>query len=54
MSQREDKRMTKADFAASLILAWEPVSYRASRPGWECLQPNATLLKAQLREAVGQ
>jgi hypothetical protein len=40
MSQREDKRMTKADFAACLILAWELVSEGAVRGDWECFYPD--------------
>ena len=54
MAQREDRRMTKADFAAYLILAWELVSDRAIQHGWECYDPDTTLLEEQLREAVEQ
>jgi hypothetical protein len=36
MSQREDKSMTKADFAAYLLLARELVSGDAIHRGWEC------------------
>jgi hypothetical protein len=35
MSQREERRMTKADFAAFLILAWDLVSDEAIHRGWE-------------------
>ena len=54
MSQREDRRMTKADFAAYLILAWELVSERAIQHGWECFDPDTTRLEAELLDAVGQ
>jgi hypothetical protein len=55
MSQREDKRMTKADFAAYLILAWELVSEGAVRRGvgggWVCLDTDTGAMQAQLRDA---
>jgi hypothetical protein len=54
MSQREDRRMTKADFAAYLILAWELVSDGAVRRGWECLDPAPRALPAELQDAVVQ
>ena len=45
MSQRDDKRMAKADFAAFLILAWELVSVEAVRSGWACYSPDGGLLQ---------
>ena len=52
MSQREDKRMTKADFAAYLVLAWELVSDNAIHHGWECYDPDTRALWEQLQAAV--
>jgi hypothetical protein len=40
MSQREDKSMTEADFAAYLLLAWELVSEDAIHRGWGVLLPS--------------
>ena len=54
MSMRDDKRMTKADFAAYLILAWELVSDRAIVHGWECYDHDTRRLEEQLQEAVAQ
>jgi hypothetical protein len=54
MSQREDKRMTKADFAAYPILVWELMSEGAVRRGWECFAPDTGALQAQLADAVVQ
>ena len=54
MSQREDKRVRKADLAAYLILAWEVVSDEAIQHGWECNDPGTTRLEGQLQEADGQ
>jgi hypothetical protein len=54
MSQREDKRMTKADFAAYLIRAWELVSEGAVRRVWECFDCETGALQAQLEDAVAQ
>jgi hypothetical protein len=45
MSQREGRRMTKADFAAHLIPAWELVSDEAVRRGWECFDPDTRALQ---------
>jgi hypothetical protein len=45
MSQREDKSMTKADFAAYLLLAWELVSEDAIHRGWECYRPEIEVLE---------
>jgi hypothetical protein len=45
MSQREDKSMTKANFAAYLLLAWELVSEDANHRGWECYGPDAGVLE---------
>jgi hypothetical protein len=47
MSQREDKRMTKADFAPYLTLG-------AVRRGWECFDCDTGALRAQLEDAVVQ
>ena len=52
ISQREDKRMTKADFAAYLVLAWELVSDNAIHHGWECYDPDTRALWEQLQAAV--
>jgi hypothetical protein len=54
MSQREDERMTKADFAAFLILAWGLVSDEAIHRGWECYNSDTEALLAQLQEAADQ
>ena len=54
MSQREEKRMGKADFAAYLILAWELVWDGAIEQGWEWYDPDTTRVEAELQEAVGQ
>jgi hypothetical protein len=54
MSQREDKRMTKAGFGAYLIVAWELVSEGAVRREWECFDPDTGALQAQLENAVVQ
>jgi hypothetical protein len=54
MSQRQDKRKTKADFAAYLILWWELVSEGAVRRGWGCFDPDTGALQAQLEDAVVQ
>ena len=54
MSQREEKRMGKADFAAYLILAWEQVWDGALQQGWEWYDPDTTRVEAQQQEGVGQ
>jgi hypothetical protein len=46
--------MTKADFAADLILAWELVSEGAIRRDWECFDPDTGALQPQLEDAVVQ
>ena len=52
MAQGEKKRVTKADFAAYLILAWELVSDHAIERGWECYSPYTQTLREQLEAAV--
>jgi hypothetical protein len=46
--------MTKADFAAYLILAWGLVSDGAVRRGWGCFDSDTEALLAHLQEAVVQ
>jgi hypothetical protein len=48
MSQREDKSMTKADFAACVLLAWELVSEDAIYRGWECNRPDSGVPEGEL------
>jgi hypothetical protein len=43
--------MTKADFAAYPILAWELVSDGAVRRGRQCFDPNTRALQAELQDA---
>jgi hypothetical protein len=40
MPQQDSKRITKADFAAYLILAWEPASDHAIHRCWERYEPD--------------
>ena len=40
--------------ASRPIVAWELVWDRAIQHGWECYDPDTTLLEAQLQEAVKQ
>ena len=54
MSEREEKRMGKADFAAYLILAWEQVWDGAIQQGWEWYDPDTTRVEAQQQEGVGE
>jgi hypothetical protein len=54
MSHREDRRMTKADFAAYPILAWDLVSDGTVRRGWERFDPDTSVLQADLQDAVLQ
>jgi hypothetical protein len=53
-SQREDKRMTKADFTAYRNPAGELVSDRAIHRGWECYDSDTRALQAQLQNGVVQ
>jgi hypothetical protein len=48
MSQREDKRTTKADFAAYPIRARELVSDWAMHRGWDCYDPDIGAPHGQL------
>jgi hypothetical protein len=48
MSQRQDKRVSKADFATFLILAWELVSEEAIHHGWDCYSPDGAILAQKL------
>ena len=52
MSEGEDKRKTKADFAANLVPAWEHVSGDANGYGWECCDQDTLALWEQLQAAV--
>jgi hypothetical protein len=54
MSHKEDKRVTKADLAAHLILAWELVSDWATQRGWERYNSYTEALQAQLQDAFVQ
>jgi hypothetical protein len=49
MSQRQDKRASKADFAAFAILAWELVSEEAIHDGWDCYSPECANLAQELK-----
>jgi hypothetical protein len=46
--------MTKADFAAYLLLAWELVSEDAIHRGWECYSPDTDLLQRELLAALAE
>jgi hypothetical protein len=52
MSQREDKSMTKAIFAAYRLLAWEMVSEEAIHRGRECYRPDTEVLERELAAAL--
>jgi hypothetical protein len=54
MSQREDKSMTKADFAAHLPLARELVSDDAIRRGWKCYRPDTEVLEREPVAALAE
>jgi hypothetical protein len=51
MSQRQDKRMSRADFAVFLILAWEFVSEEAIHHGWACYSADDAIL---IQESEGE
>jgi hypothetical protein len=53
MAHREDKHMTKADFIAYLVLAWDLVSEGAIHRGWTCYHLDTQALKRELLTAVG-
>jgi hypothetical protein len=43
MSQRQDKCVSKADFATFAIVAWELVSEEAIHHGWDCYSPDGAI-----------
>jgi hypothetical protein len=54
MSQKEDKSVTKADFAAYLLLAWELASEDAIQRGWECPRPDTGGLELELEAGLAE
>jgi hypothetical protein len=52
MAHREDKHMTRADFTAYLMLAWDLVSEEAIHRGWTCYDPDTRALERELQAAV--
>jgi hypothetical protein len=53
-SEREGKSMTKADFAAFLLLAWELVPEDAIHSGSECHRPDTGVLEQELAAALAE
>jgi hypothetical protein len=51
MAHREDKHMTKADFAADPMPAWDRASEEATARGWTRYHPDTLALERQT--AVG-
>jgi hypothetical protein len=52
MAHRDDKHMTKADFPAYLMLAWDLVSEEAIHRGWTCYDTVTRALERELQTAV--
>jgi hypothetical protein len=48
MSERQDERVSKADFAAFAVLAWELVWEEAIHHGWDCYTPDGAILAEEL------